>query len=63
MKSNAHVTGCVVCAKPYEHVIEETVADYLRQTIEPGENVRDRIVKRSAFLGDLHSGVFTFLPR
>ena len=29
---NEWVTGCLVCGKPYDQVIEETVADYLDQT-------------------------------
>ena len=27
------VTGCLVCGKSYDQVIEETVADYLNQTV------------------------------
>ena len=62
LKTNAHVTGCLVCGKPYEQLIEEAVADYLHQTAEPGETVRDRVSKRKAFLDGLESGVFTFVP-
>ena len=29
---NEWVTGCLVCGKSYDQVIEETVADYLNQT-------------------------------
>ena len=60
IKTNAHFTGCLVCSKPKELVIEEAVADYLHQTAEPGETVRDRVLKRKAFLDELQSGVFTF---
>ena len=35
MDSNAYVTGCLFCGKPYEQVIEQKVADYLHQTSEP----------------------------
>ena len=33
------VTGCLVCEKSYDQVKEETVADYLNQTTQPGETV------------------------
>ena len=48
---------------PYDQVIEETVADYLNQTAQPGETVRERQIKRNAFIDGIQSGVFTFLPR
>ena len=53
---NEWVTGCL------DHVIEETVADYLNQTAKPGETVRERQIKRIAFIDGIQSGVFTFLP-
>ena len=56
------VTGCVVCGKPYNPVIEETVADYLNQTSQPGKTVRERRIKRNAFIDGIQSEVFTFLP-
>ena len=56
------VTGCSVCEKPYDQVIEETVADYLNQTAQPGEAVRERQSKRNAFIDGIQSGVFNFLP-
>ena len=31
---NQWVTGCLVCGKSYDQVIEETVADYLDQTAQ-----------------------------
>ena len=36
---NEWVTGCLVCGKSYDQVVEETVADYLNQTAQPGETV------------------------
>ena len=36
IETNAYVTGCLNCGKPYEQVIEEAVADYIHQTAEPG---------------------------
>ena len=39
---NEWVTGCLVCGKSYDQVIKETVADYLNQTAQPGETVRER---------------------
>jgi len=59
---NEWVTGCLVCGKPYDQVIEETVADYLHQTAQPGETVRERQIKRNAFIAGVQSGVFTFIP-
>ena len=59
---NEWVTGCLVCGKPYDQVIEETVADYLDQTAQPGETVRERQIKRNAFIDGVQSGVFTFIP-
>ena len=59
---NEWVTGCLVCGKPYDQVIEETVADYLNQTAQPGETVRERQIKRNAFIDGVQSGVFTFIP-
>ena len=43
------VTGCLVCGKSYDQVIEETVANYLNQTAQPGETVQERQIKRNAF--------------
>ena len=62
-QSNEWVTGCLVCVKSYDQVIEETVADYLNQTARPGETVRERQIKRNAFIDGIQSGVFTFFPR
>ena len=59
---NEWVTGCLVCGKPYDQVIEETVADYLDKTAQPGETVRERQIKRNAFIDGVQSGVFTFIP-
>ena len=59
---NEWVTGCLVCGKSYDQVIEETVADYLDQTAQPGETVRERQIKRNAFIDGVQSGVFTFIP-
>ena len=59
---NEWVTGCLVCGKSYDQVIEETVADYLDQTSQPGETVREQQIKRNAFIDGVQSGVFTFIP-
>ena len=59
---NEWVTGCLVCEKPYNQVIEETVADYLNQTAQPIETVRERQIKRNAFIDGTQSNVFKFLP-
>ena len=59
---NETVTSCLVCGKPYDQVIEETVADYLSQTAQPGETVRERQIKRNSFNDGVQSGVFTFIP-
>ena len=59
---NEWLTGCLVCGKSYDQVIEETTADYLNQTAQKGETVRERQIKRNAFIDGIQSGVFTFLP-
>ena len=59
---NEWVTGCLICRKSYYQVIEETVADYLNQTAQPGETVRERQIKRNAFIDGIQSVVFTFIP-
>ena len=59
---NEWVKICLVCGKSYDQVREETVADYLDQTAQPGETVRERQIKRNAFIDGLQSGVFTFIP-
>ena len=59
---NEWVTGCLVCGKSYDQVIEETVANYLDQTSQPGETVRERQIKRNAFIDGVQSGVFIFIP-
>ena len=59
---NEWVTGCLICGKSYDQVIEKTVADYLIQTAQPGETVRERQIKRNAFIDGIQSGVFTFIP-
>ena len=38
---NEWVTGCLECGKSYDPVIEETTADYLNQTPQSGETVRE----------------------
>ena len=59
---NEWVTGCLVCGKSYDQFIGETVADYLNQTAQPDETVRERQIKRNAFIDGIQSGVFTFIP-
>ena len=61
-QGNEWVTGCLVCKKSYDQVIEETTADYLNQTAQSGETVRERQIKRNAFIDGVQSGVFTFIP-
>ena len=58
---NEWVTGCLVCGKPYDQFIEETVTDYLNQAAQPGDTVRERQIKRIAFIDGIQSGVFSFL--
>ena len=55
------VTSCLVCGKSYDQVIAVTVAEYLNQTAQPGETVRERQIKRNAFIDGVQSGVFTFI--
>ena len=60
---NEWMTEGLVCGKSFDQVKEETVADYLNQTAEPDETVRDSQIKRNASIDGIESGVFTFLPR
>ena len=60
--SNETVTSCLVCGKSYDQVIAETAADYINQTAQQGETVRERQIKRNAFIDSVQSGVFTFIP-
>ena len=62
LEHNAYFTGYLVCGKPYDQVIQETRADDLHKTAEPGESVRETQAKLNAFLNGLKSGVFTFFP-
>ena len=48
--------------KSYDQVKEETVDDYLNQTAQPNETVRERQIKRNAFIDGIQSGVFNFIP-
>ena len=59
---NEWVTGCLVCGKSYDQVIEETVSVYLNLIAQPGETKRERQIKRNAFIDGIQSGVFTFQP-
>ena len=61
-RRNETITSCLVCGKSYDQVIEETAADYLNHTAQPGETVRERQIKRNAFIDGVQSGVFTFIP-
>ena len=60
-QGNEWAAGCLVCGKAYDQVIEETVDDYLNQTAQPAETVREREIKRNAFIDGIQSRVFTFL--
>ena len=59
IETNAHVTGCLDCGKPYKKVIE-AVADYLHQTAEHDKIVRDKALKRKAILDGLQSSFSKF---
>ena len=62
IQHNEWVPGCLFCGKFYDQVIDEAVADYLNQTAQPGETVRERQIKKKCFIDSIHGGVFTFLP-
>ena len=55
-------SGCIVCGKSYEQVIEGTTADHLQQTTEAGETIRERHLKGQAIIDGLQSGLITFIP-
>ena len=48
--------------KSYDEVKEEFVDDYLNQTARPNETVRERQIKRNAFIDGIQSGLFNFIP-
>ena len=54
-QGNEWATGCLLCGKTYDQVIEETVADYLNQTAQPTDTVRERQIKRNAFIDGVQS--------
>ena len=57
------VSVCIVCGKPWNQVIEETVGDYLHRKRVPGEKFRDHHIKRQSFLESLSCGVIAFVSR
>ena len=59
---NEWVTGCLVCRKTHDQNVEETVADYLNQTAQTGETLRERQIKINAFIDGIQSGVVTSAP-
>ena len=56
-------SGCMVCGKSYKQVLEETTADYLQETAEPGRTVRERHLKRQADIARHQSGLIASTPR
>ena len=52
-QSNEWVTGCLVCGKSYDQVIEETVADYLDQTARNTRNTRKKRQSNRRLLSQL----------
>ena len=62
VESNAFITGCLDCGKPYEQVTAQKVSDYLNQTSEPWEQVMDRVLKHDTILDGLQRGVSTLIP-
>ena len=64
LQRNEWVTGCLICGKSYDQVIEETVADHLNKTAQPGETIRERQIKRNAFIdGSFRAESSLFSPR
>ena len=41
---------CIECSKFFEQVLEEATAEYLQHTAEIGETIRERHLKRQAFI-------------
>ena len=63
LEQNEWVWGYFVCRKSNEQVTEETVVEYLHQTAQPDETVRDRQLKGSASIDGIQTGVFTFIAK
>ena len=58
---NEWVTDILLCGKSYDQVVEQTVGEFLNQTAQTGETLRERQNKRNAFVDGIQSGVFSFL--
>ena len=54
-------SGSIVCGKLYEQVIEETTSDFLQQTADPGEIIREQHLKRPAIIAGLQYGIIAFI--
>ena len=52
-----------MCGKSHEQVLEETAAEKLQFTAEPGEKTLDCHMKRQAFLAGIQSGVVASIRR
>ena len=52
-----------MCGKLYGQFLKETAADYLQETLEPGETIRERHMKTQTFLAGLQSSVVTLVSR
>ena len=59
---NERVTGWLLCGKSFHDVLEQMVADTLRQTAPPGESGRNRKLKRNTFIDGLKTKISTFNP-
>ena len=57
------VTGCSVYGKPNDQVTKETIADYLNQTAQPGETVRERQIKKMLSLMEFRVAFSLLSPR
>ena len=44
-QNSAYATGCLVCGKLYNQVINKTVADFLQQTSKTHEKITEQLMK------------------
>ena len=54
-------SGCIVCGKAYKQVLEEATTKNLQKTVELAETVRERHLKRQAFIAGGQCGVKAFI--
>ena len=55
-------SDCIICGKPVQQIQEETVNDYLDETVMVGESLAETQARRRAFLDWMNAGTFLLMP-